>query len=232
MTIGKSCDDACCATRAFYTLLIVDDHPAVLKGLRFLLAELDDVEIVGEARDAATARDLTARTRPDMILLDLVLGGRDGIDLVEQLGRLHPPTRIIAVSGQEERHFAHRVLRAGGWGYVSKAEPLDVVLAAITAVRAGDIFVGRDVQQALVRQAVGIGAAAGSGSDALSDRELQVLRLLGLGRTTREIAEDLRLSHKTVGTYRDRIKVKLGVDRSSDLQRSAATLLGPVPASP
>lgn len=202
-------------------ILIVDDHPVVLFGLHLQFDAHDEMQVVGEARDVQGAYQAAETLKPDVIILDLVLGGRDGIEMIVELVRLHPMARIIVYSSQDERHFARRVLRAGARGYVAKGEHLSIVADAVTAVIAGDLFVSATVQQMLVADFARGVALGRSRYEELSDREAQVLRMIGSGFSSQEIASDLSLSIKTVGTYRDRIKIKLGLDRARALEEAA-----------
>lgn len=202
-------------------ILIVDDHPIVLFGLRLQFEGHDEMIVVGEARDVQSACRMTGELRPDVIVLDLVLGGRDGIELIGELNRCHPPARIIVYSSQDERHFARRVLRAGARGYVAKGEHLSMVADAVTAVIAGNLFVSAAVQQMLVADFARGVPLGQTRYEELSDREMQVLRMIGTGFSSQEIAAELGLSIKTVGTYRDRIKIKLGLDRARALEEAA-----------
>lgn len=212
-------------------LLIIDDHPVVLFGLRLLFSDYPGVEIQGEAQDVAAARQLTEAHRPDFIILDLVLGGRDGIELISELLRLHPAARIIVYSSQDERHFARRALQAGARGYVAKSESLSVVATAVNAVAAGEIYVSAAVQQMLLHDVARHASAAASPYDGLSNRELQVLRMIGAGFSSQDIAAELNLSIKTIGTYRERIKVKLGLDHARALEQLAASFARPDPTA-
>lgn len=203
-------------------ILLVDDHPVVLFGLRLMLDALPQFEVGGEATDIASATALTAACRPDFIILDLVLGGRDGIELIGELLKIHPETQILVYSSHDEGHFARRVLRAGGRGYVSKSQSLSVVADALRTVAAGEIFVSAAVQRMLLNE-FARGASPEDGLESLSNRELQVLRMIGTGFSSQEIAVELSLSSKTVGTYRERIKMKLGLDGARALEQAAVT---------
>lgn len=204
------------------SLLIVDDHPVVLFGMRFLFQGRKDVSICGEARDAVSARELAERFQPDFVVLDLVLGGRDGLELLRELTSVSPLSRTLIYSSQSERVMARKCRNAGAWGYVSKTEGLPVIAKAITEIATGS------------RYFPGIQDLARHASDdtnkvpveRLSTRELQVLRMIGEGMSTQEMSRMLEVSAKTVGTYRERIKVKLSLSDSRSLNDVAGAYVG------
>lgn len=200
------------------TVLIVDDHPIVLYGLRFALEQQTRFAVCGEAGHAESARVMARDLRPDYIILDLVLGGRDGLELVRDLAGMLPASRILIYSSQRETPYARRSIDAGARGYVSKSEGLEVVVKALDVIAGGEIFIGEGLRRQLLDDFVATGNAdGGQAGTVLSERELQVLRLIGDGRTLSQIAIELGISTKTVGTYRDRLKTKLGIDNVHDL---------------
>jgi len=203
-------------------LLIIDDHPVVLFGLRFLFDSDNRFVICGEAADAATARAQVAALRPDYVILDLVLGGRDGIELLRDLLRLVPKTRILVYSNQNEWSFARRTIRAGARGYVAKSEGLGVFAQALSIVASGGIYLGEAVRQRMA-ETVDSGGEANIATrlDLLPDRELQVLRMIGNGKSSRAIAGAHGLSIKAVGTNCARLKFKLELDSLRDLEEPA-----------
>lgn len=152
-------------------------------------------------------------------MLDLVLGGRDGTELVETLLMLQPGMRILVYSSQNESVYARRCLRSGASGFVAKSARLECVREALELIAHGQIAVSEELQRSLLREYATVDAA--SPLELLSSRELQVLRLLGSGHDSRSIAEELHLSMKTVGTYRERLKLKLGLDSARKLERYA-----------
>ncbi|HWA85912.1 MAG TPA: response regulator transcription factor [Opitutus sp.] len=201
-------------------VLIVDDHPVVCAGLRLLLEGDAAFAICGEAGDVAAAQRLAAELRPDFAVVDLVLGGRDGTELIEDLLVLVPGLRILVYSSQPEQPWSRRSLRAGARGYVAKTSGLDAVRRALDTIARGDVHLSPTAQRALVND-YAIGRGAHSPLELLSDRELQVFRLLGTGLGSAAIAGELRLSMRTVGTYRERLKNKLGAQTGRALERSA-----------
>jgi len=201
-------------------VLIVDDHPVVCAGLRLLFEGDASFAVCGEAADVMSAQRLVAELQPEFAVVDLVLGGRDGTELVEDLLVLHPPLRVLVYSSQPEEPWARRVLRAGARGYVAKTCGLEQVRRALAAIAAGELSVSQSVQRSLVNE-YAAGRAGRSALDLLSDRELQVFRLLGTGLESAEVAAELNVSVRTVGTYRERLKNKLGAQTARELERRA-----------
>jgi len=205
-----------------YSVLIVDDHPIVQLGLRMLLEDGEPYRVCGDAATVVDARDMTEHLHPDLVILDLVLGGRDGTCLIEDLLDIHPGTRVLVYSSQDQILYAPRALRAGASGYVPKSAGLERVREALDLICKGELAVSAEVQRKLVRDyAAGNPATDSLQPERFSDRELQVLRLLGHGMDSRAIAGELHLSIKTVGTYRERLKIKLGIDTARELERTA-----------
>lgn len=206
---------------SLFRLLIVDDHPIVLAGLKLLLQGNDRFDVSGEANSARTARIEAERVQPDIIVTDLIMGDGDGIALIEDLRAILPAARIIVYSSRDETVWGPLVIYAGAHGYVAKSEPLETVAVALDRVVAGAIHLSEPVQQLLIGD---LARRCDRRTDigALSGRELQVLRLIGSGATLQSLAKELGLSVKTVGTYRERLKVKLGLDSVRMLERYAA----------
>jgi len=190
-------------------VLVIDDHPVVCAGLRLLLEADRAFAVCGEAGDVALAQRLVAELRPEFAVVDLVLGGRDGTELIEDVLVLEPALRVLVYSSQPEQPWARRALRAGARGYVAKTCGLDEVRRALDTIAQGELHVSGAVQRSLVSD-YAAGRAGRSPLELLSDRELQVFRLLGTGLGSADIAKELRLSVRTVGTYRERLKNKLG----------------------
>lgn len=161
------------------------------------------------------------KEKPDLLLTDLCLGDSDGLELIKGLKAQFPNLPILVLSQQDETLFAERTLRAGARGYIMKERATQDVLEGIRTILGGDLYVSRKVAALAMRKLVegGAEAKAGDGSEvsALSDRELQVLRLLGAGKGTKDIAVALKLSHKTIETYRENIKAKLGIPDATAL---------------
>lgn len=198
-------------------LLIVDDHPLLRTGLALTLDDEPDFEVVGQAADAEEALDVVARLAPDVVLVDLSLPGMGGIELIKHLLAILPDVRTIVVSRHDESLYAERAVRAGARGYVSKLEAGDRIVEAVRTVLRGGIYLSDEIKDKML-----FGAAAGrdpmaSPLEVLSDRELEVFEMTGRGVETKEVAERLHLSVKTVESYRARIKAKLGLTNSTEL---------------
>jgi DNA-binding NarL/FixJ family response regulator len=203
-------------------VFIVDDHPLVREGLTNLINGQNDLIVCGEAKDSAQAIDGIAKTRPDVALIDISLTNESGLELVKHVGRQAPQVALIVLSMHDEALYAERALRAGARGYVMKHETSKNVLASIRRVLGGGVYVSeRMVNRMAKRLTSSRGPVGGSPVERLSDRELEIFRLLGQGRTTSEIAADLNLSLKTVQAYYARAKEKFGVTSLTDLLREA-----------
>lgn len=208
-------------------LLIVDDHPLMRRGLRDLLAEEPDLEVVAEAAGRAEALEAAEKVAPDLALVDLSLHSvADGLALVRELHAARPDLAIVVVSMYDERVYAERVLRAGARGFVNKHEPPEVFLERVRVVLRGGVGVSKDVSQTLVWRALGKGQPHPAGdASLLSDRELEIFALIGEGESVRRIAERLGVSPKTVETHRERIKSKLGLATANELVARAVRFL-------
>jgi DNA-binding NarL/FixJ family response regulator len=203
-------------------IFIVDDHPLVREGLTNLINGQDDLIICGEAKDSAQALDGIMKTRPDVALIDISLENESGLELVKQLRSRFPNVALIVLSMHDETLYAERVLRAGARGYVMKHETSKSVLASIRRVLEGGVYVSERIVNRMARRVSSArGPVASSPVERLSDRELEIFRLLGQGRSTSQIAEDLNLSLKTVQAYCARAKEKFGVTSLTELLRAA-----------
>jgi DNA-binding NarL/FixJ family response regulator len=193
-------------------VLIADDHPMVRQGLRVFLELEPDLEVVGEASDGAEAAELTAKLLPDVVLLDLVMPGVDGLSALETLAEQGLAERALVVTSFGEYRSALPALRAGARGYISKEVDPAALATAVRAVAAGHVVLGPQVSAALIAQAVG-GAPQSGGSPGpqLTAREREVLEQIAAGRSNREIARSLQLAEKTVKTHVSNILMKLGV---------------------
>ena len=205
-------------------VLIVDDHAIVRFGLVQILATDPRFAVCGEAANAAEARHQIDRCRPDLAIVELMLGGRDDVALLRELHDRRPEALILVYSAQPELVYAPRAFQAGARGYLMKDAGVKAVPEALAVLLGGERYAGPAVQRAMF-QAAAAGRSAAGLLAALSDRELQVLRLLGSGMDTARIASELSLSIKTVGTYRERLKVKLGADNALQLERRAADFI-------
>ena len=205
-------------------VFLVDDHPLVREWLTALINGQPDLVVCGQAADAPGALSAVAALQPDVAIVDLSLDGGSGLDLIKDL-RIHAPSAVILVlSMHEENLYAERVLRAGARGYVMKRESTKKILAAVRRVLGGGVYVSDEFAAVIAGKLVGNRGSAQqtqSPVELLSDRELEVFRLLGKGRGTPQIAENLGISLKTVQAYCGRIKEKLALANATELLREA-----------
>jgi DNA-binding NarL/FixJ family response regulator len=203
-------------------IFLVDDHPLVREGLANLINGQNDLVVCGEAEDSAGAMTGIAKTRPDIALVDISLKNESGLELVKNLESQFPLVALIVLSMHDEALYAERALRAGARGYVMKRESTKSVLSSIHRVLEGGVYVSERVVNSMARRFSSSSKGAESSPvERLSDRELEIFRLLGQGRTTAQIAEDLHLSLKTVQAYCARAKEKFGVSSLGELLRAA-----------
>lgn len=205
-------------------IVLVDDHPVVREGLARLLSSRPGITIVGGAENAGEGIDLVRKHKPDLVILDMSLAKSDGLELVKQIKAEMPKMPMLVISMHDETVHAERVLRAGARGYLMKKEPSEKIFAAITQVMSGEIYVSDRVRQAMIEASV-CGKRpiheGGSSLDHLSDRELQVFQMLGNGIPTRQIAEQLHLSVKTIESYRENLKTKMNLRSGAELVQRA-----------
>ena len=202
---------------------MVDDHPLVREWLSGLLRPQPDLEVCGSAENAAGTLASLGKARADLIVLDLSLEGNLGLDLIRDIRAFHKDVKILVLSMHEEAHYAERVLRAGGRGYIMKSAPTDRIIDAIRQVLEGKVYASEAVMEKLAQRLVrGPAKQPGSPVDVLSDREIEVFRLLGQGLKTREISERMKVGMKSVQAYCERIKAKLDLANASELRREAA----------
>ena len=203
-------------------ILIVDDHPIVRHGLAQLINDEPDLVVCGSAATPAEAIAAAASTQPDLVVVDLALGDDSGLELIKSLRADHHDLKILVLSMHDEVYYADRVLRAGAMGYLMKQEPAERMIAAIHQVLAGNVFLSEAMAASLLTRMVGERKVnGGSLVDRLTDRELQVFEYIGKGLGTRQIAEKLHLSVKTVENYREHLKSKLNLKSSAELVRYA-----------
>jgi DNA-binding NarL/FixJ family response regulator len=201
--------------------LLVDDHPIVRQGLTQLIESTGDLMVCGEASTGREALDLIRSSQPDAAVVDISLEDCNGVELIKNMVGEQPKLACLAMSMYDETMYALRVLRAGGRGYVMKQEVPKKVVAALRQVLAGHVYLSDKMSTRLVDQLVTSGGSAAGPAGELSDRELEVLTLMGRGLSTREIADRLFLSVKTVEAHRERIKEKLKLKSGAELLRYA-----------
>lgn len=207
----------------FKKILLVDDHPLMRRGQADVLSREQDLMVCGEAGTAHEAMEAIAKLKPDLVLVDMSLPDKDGLELIKDIQALHPGLAVLAMSMQDESLYAARVLRAGGRGYVMKGAGSDEQLTtAIRTVLSGQIAVSPRISAKILESAASPSGRIGSGPEIkLSDRELEVMRLFGEGWSTEEIANRLHLSPKTVDVHRAHIKEKLGHKTTPEFTRFA-----------
>ncbi len=203
------------------TIVVVEDHPIVRKGMVQLINCEDDLCSVGEADSIISAHEIIKKSKPNLVLIDLSLNGSSGLELIKDLSHSYPDILTIAVSLHDENVYAERVLRAGARGYIMKSEATESILAAIRLVLDGGIYLSPPMQTKMLNKITGGKDSSVMSLDLLSDREFEVFEMIGLGKSTKEIAKDLNLSIKTIETYKSHIKVKLNNSSSTELLQSA-----------
>jgi DNA-binding NarL/FixJ family response regulator len=204
-------------------VLIVDDHPAVREALSLRIGRQPDLAVCGEAADMDDALRLVAENRPDVAVVDISLKTGNGIDLIKRMKEREDSIRVLVWSMHSESFYARRALRAGALGYVSKDQATDKIVEAIRRVLEGKVWLSETMAEAILQQTVGAPRQEiiRTPMEALADREMEVFRLIGEGVKTRQIAQRLRLSVKTVETYRDRIRQKLDLSDGTRLVHAA-----------
>ena len=203
-------------------ILIVDDHPIVRQGLAELVNHEDDFAVCGQAEDYHEALRAIGELNPNMAVVDISLKETSGLELIKDIHSQHPDLPVLALSMHDETLYAERALRAGAMGYIMKQEATENVIAAIRKILGGEIYVSDRMASRMVRKLVaGQTVTNASSVDCLSDRELEVFRLIGKGHGTRQISERLYLSVKTIETYRAHIKDKLNLADAAELLQYA-----------
>ena len=205
-------------------ILLVEDHPVVRLGLKAVLDMSERFQITQETGSAPHALALIHEESPDLAIIDIVLDKSDGLELIKDIRARDHEFPILVVSMHEERLYAERVLKAGGNGYMMKRELAENLVPALERISDGHIYVSDNMKELFLEKAAGIKHTQ-KGLASLSDRELQVFRLLGQGITTREIAQQLCLSVKTIETHRSHIKEKLGLKNAAELVSTATRWL-------
>jgi DNA-binding NarL/FixJ family response regulator len=204
------------------SVFLVDDHPLVREWLTNLINQQPGLRVCGEAESGPPARERILALKPDIAIVDIALKDSSGIELIKDLKQCCPAVAVLVLSMHEESHYAERALRAGARGYIMKRETAKKVVTAIRQVLQGKLYMSESLATAMAAQFVaGKPLAAGSLVEQLSDRELEVFELLGDGRGTRQIAEALNVSIKTVQAYCARIKEKLNLASATELVREA-----------
>lgn len=208
-------------------ILIVDDHPMMREGLAQLIGREPDLEVCAEAENAAEALDKVRSLNPGLILIDITLSGRNGLELIKDVQSIAPETLILVISMHDESLYAERVLRAGGRGYVMKQEGGKKIMQAIRKVLEGQIHVSEKIAARILDLFSGRRPQSeNSPLERLTDRELEVFQLIGEALSTREIALKLHISGKTVEVHKSHIKEKLAMKNTRELISYAARWMG------
>jgi DNA-binding NarL/FixJ family response regulator len=203
-------------------ILIVEDHPMTRDGLAHLINGEPDLTIAWRAENAGQAIEIVSKQRPDLVLTDITLPDKSGLELIKDIRAIHPDVAILVISMHEESLYAERSLRAGARGYITKQEGGERLMQAIRQVLDGKIYVSEKTAARIVE--VFSGKSRGSGRSPISqltDREFDVYQLIGHGKSTKEIAHQLHLSEKTVAVHRGHIKSKLGISSAGELAHHA-----------
>jgi DNA-binding NarL/FixJ family response regulator len=217
MTAEKSFNSISRRRRIF----LVDDHPLVRRGVADVIAGEPDLEICGEAGDVAEAMHELERTVPDLVVVDLSLKSGHGIELIENIKARDPRVKTLVSSMHDETLFAERVLQAGAMGFVSKQEPPETLVQAIRQVLRGEVYLSSRMTSRLLHRVATGTVQQENPIQSFSNREIEVFEMIGQGLTIQQIAVRLHLSPKTVETHREKIKQKLNVKSSAELNRRA-----------
>jgi len=204
------------------TVFVVDDHPIVRQGLALLINQEADLSVCGEAEEMHSALSAIHAVRPDILIVDISLNGPDGLELLKNIRITSPRLPVLVLSMHDETIYAERALRAGANGYIMKQEATEKVLVALRRILSGEIYVSDRIANSMLRHYVrGVNPSEHSSISDLTDRELEVFRLIGEGQGTRQIAEALHLSVKTVESYQAHIKEKLSLRSARELVQHA-----------
>jgi DNA-binding NarL/FixJ family response regulator len=203
-------------------VFLIDDHPVLRKGLGRLIDDQPDLAMCGEAESPAEAMRLLPATKPDVVILDLTLKGGDGLELCKQIRDRFTTLPILVVSMHDESLYAERALKAGARGYIMKQEPQETIMSALRMVARGEVYLSSAMSAKLLRSFSGVKSDSDLAPlERLTNRELEIFRLIGEGQSVRTIAEKLFLSTKTVEAHKEHIKLKLNLKSSNELLQYA-----------
>lgn len=202
-------------------IVLIDDHPIMRHGLAQLIRAEDGLDVIGEAGTAREGLEVVGKLRPDLAVVDLTLPDKNGLELVKDIRAMHPSTQCIVLSMHDETLYGERALRAGARGYVMKEAAADHLVTAIHKVLGGALYVSESLNARMLEQVTGASRSKATGMDALTDRELEILGLIGKGVATKIIAAQLSISARTVEAHRAHIKEKLGMTDGAALVRYA-----------
>jgi DNA-binding NarL/FixJ family response regulator len=213
-----------------HRIFLVDDHPMVREWLGHLITSQPDLVVCGEASSRPEALERIGPAAASLVIVDITLKQSNGLELIKDLRTLHPDLPVLVLSMHDESIYAERVIRAGASGYINKQELTTHVVAAIRKILAGQVYLSEEATSRLLSR-TRLGATAGhSPVEKLADRELSVFELIGKGRTSRQIAEELGIGIKTVESYRARIKEKLQLANATELVQHAIQWIHDLPS--
>jgi len=204
------------STPAKVRVFLVDDHPIVRRGFQLLLGLERDLAVCGEADSSSQALEKMIQLKPDVAIIDLGLRESNGLDLIKQVREHLPNLKILVFTMKSEQMYAERALRAGANGYITKEEGAEKAIEALRVLMQGKTYLGTQLAAAMVHR-LAAGGRPGEATDLLSDRELEILEMIGSGLGTRQIAERLKVSIKTIESHREHIKTKLQLKKASEL---------------
>lgn len=204
-----------------HKIYILDDHPVVIEGLKKIIDQQEDMQVVGSAEDANTALAAIGKLKPEVVILDITLKDRSGVDLIKKLRQSFPSTNVLVYSMHDENVYAERCLRAGAMGYLMKGENSTRVLQGIRQVASGGFFFSASLLGSIVSGGGPRSGSRGEPGRMLSDRQLEVFEMVGRGFDSHEIAEKLELSAKTVDAHKANIRQKLGLASARELLMEA-----------
>ena len=202
-------------------ILIVDDHPLIRDGLTARIGQQPDMKICGEADSVDAALSGLEQVKPDVVIVDFPLKGGHGLELIKHIQARETKAKVLVLSAHSEGLYGERVLRLGALGFVDMHQPQTSLVGAIRSVAAGKRYISEQLAQRLFEHAISGRSGESLGVEGLSDRELQVFECIGAGKSTRGIAEELRLSIHTIETYRENIRAKLSLRNGSELVQRA-----------
>jgi len=203
-------------------IFIVDDHAIIREGLTMIINQEEDFEVCGQSEDAAKALKMIKELKPDLVIIDITLKDSSGIELVSDLKRVECDIPALILSMHDESFYADRAIKAGARGYVMKQETYKNLIKAIRKILSGKIYLSEKMTDRMLNSLSSSQKEPGlSPMERLSKRELEVFELIGQGLSTREIAENIFLSKKTIGAYKEKIKQKLGLKNAAELSRNA-----------
>jgi len=202
-------------------IVIIDDHPMVRAGLSLRIQAERNLSVCGFAESEEEGLQVIKSSQPDLAIVDISLKNSNGIELTKQIKSHFPKVRVLVISGFQESLYAERALRAGAYGYLNKQEPEEKIIEAIQAIANGERYVSPALAQRLMMQALSGDTSDNTPAEKLTDREMEIFRLIGQGHGTGEIAQQLYLSTRTIDSHRDNIKRKLAIKTAAELNHQA-----------